>query len=199
MTLTFLCDVDGVLADFLGGICGVLKERGYPDIRRERVVRWDIASCLDVPSKVIYDIAGCEGFCECLEVLPGAVALVDTLRHHGDVYFVTSPVWSARTWMFERTRWLREYFDVKPSEVVHTSAKHLVRGDVLIDDKPETINQWLLAQPGTDPYPARGVVWDQPYNRNPPWAEGVRGRVHRVRNWDQTEEVIQSMIKQRHG
>lgn len=50
--------------------------------------------------------------------------------------------------MPERTRWLVRHFDAKPSQIMHTSAKHLVRGDVLIDDKPTTIERWAHVNEG---------------------------------------------------
>jgi len=192
--LNFLCDVDGVLADFLGSVCEGLTELGYPDIRRERVTQWDIADCLDVPTSVIYNLAGREGFCEGLDVLPGAVALIQMLREHGKVYFATSPIWSARTWMYERTRWLKEHFDAKPGEVLHTSAKELVRGDMLIDDKPQTVERWALAQ-GREPHKNYGVVWNQPYNAT--YTITPRLGVVRAQTWDDVNECILKMKAQR--
>ena len=190
----FLCDVDGVLADFVGSVCEGLGELGYPDIRRERVTQWDIASSLDVPSSVIYDLAGREGFCESLAVLPGATALVDTLRLYGKVYFVTSPIWSARTWVYERTHWLKEHFGAKPGEVIHTSAKELVRGDMLIDDKPQAVEYWALGQ-GLEPYTNYGVVWNQPWNQN--YILDARLDVVRAQSWEDVDGLINRMVHSR--
>jgi hypothetical protein len=39
-------------------------------------------------------------------------------------------------------------------------AKYVFSGEMLIDDKPETVERWCREHPN-----GRGVLWDQPYNR----------------------------------
>jgi 5'(3')-deoxyribonucleotidase len=201
--MIFLCDVDGVLADFTGAIVTAINDHldalaetsaiPIPHKSVAEVTEWDIASCLDVPASLIYAKAGEPGFCESLKVLPGAVALVETLRLHGKVYFVTSPIWSAPLWMYERTHWLKKHFDAKPGEVMHTSAKELVRGDMLIDDKPQTVERWAMAQ-GLEPYTNYGVIWNQPYNAK--YTIDRRYPVVRAQNWEDVEELIQRRKKE---
>jgi 5'(3')-deoxyribonucleotidase len=91
-----------------------------------------------------------------MELLPGALFGVETLIKTGHaVYFVTSPVPSSSTWCYDRRQWLSRHFGVEAAEkVVFTNQKHLVRGDVFVDDKPENVRTWEAAFPENV-----GVVW----------------------------------------
>jgi 5'(3')-deoxyribonucleotidase len=167
-----LLDVDGVLADFTGACLRALLDVG---VRR---------SASDVTSYKIEDALGLDagargymksqwsraGFCAGIEPYPYAREGVEMLRMVGSVYAVTAPMWSSPTWQHERALWLSERMDIITRHVISTHAKHLVRGDVLVEDKPETLAAWMEAWPG-----GVGVLIDRPYNR-----DVIDGPWHRV-------------------
>jgi 5'-nucleotidase len=163
-----LLDVDGVLADFIGANLRTLSRAGLHGYRREDVTQWDCAAAwgLSDATKTIMKRAwSAPGFCQCIEPYPEAEGMVDRLREIGDVYAVTAPMSSNPTWMHERREWLVDYFGFKgDADIVQTAAKHLVRGDVFVEDKASTLHSWQLAWPEST-----GVLWSRPYNEIESW------------------------------
>lgn len=113
----------------------------------------------------------------------------DGLRHIAevaDVYIVTSPLSSCRTWASDRERWLLEYFGVTRNRVIHTAAKYTFAGDMLIDDKPEHVEQWAAEHPSGIP-----VLWAQPYARlDHIKCPKVRSRVIRTDDWAHLASIL---------
>jgi 5'(3')-deoxyribonucleotidase len=159
--LVILLDVDGVLANFIEANLATLRELGV-ERQHDDVRAWSIEESLGLSSaqraqmKARWSEAG---FCASIPAYEGAAAGVELLRSIGEVYAITAPMWSAPTWQHERTEWLMRHFDFTRDQVVSTAAKHLVRGDILVEDKPETLARWAAAWPGALP-----VLWDRPYN-----------------------------------
>jgi 5'(3')-deoxyribonucleotidase len=142
-----LLDVDGVLSDFVGGVVRAAKTYGHAPITP--ITTWDVFSHFDPPIGRVMkslDVKG-QGFCRDLEPLPGAIEAVRHLRKISDVYAVTTP-WDSLYWVHERTRWLHEHFGLPFAKQVHTAAKHLVSGDVFVDDKPSNVTAWIENQEG---------------------------------------------------
>lgn len=63
-------------------------------------------------------------------------------RAGNEVFFVTSPILTMRSWVHTRTQWLKRHFDALEQDMVFTKSKHVVCGDVLVDDKPENVLEW---------------------------------------------------------
>lgn len=127
-----LIDCDGVLANFVSAIG--LKE--HPE-------SWDIFS--DGLSWAAVNTIVCqEDFCYKINPYDGAYSFLKSFK---DPYIVTSP-WSSSTyWMHERYRWLTRKMGVVKERIVITSAKHLCKGDYLIDDYYENIISWCEEWP----------------------------------------------------
>lgn len=113
----------------------------------------------------------------------------DGLRHIAevaDVYIVTSPLSSCRTWASDRERWLLEYFGVTRNRVIHAAAKYTFAGDMLIDDKPEHVEQWAAEHPSGIP-----VLWAQPYARlEHIERDDIRARVVRTDSWVEIARLL---------
>lgn len=91
--------------------------------------------------------------------MPNAVEAVKRIDKRHDVYFVTAPFCPYHhTWFNDRQWWLEEHFCKRLStRVVFTHHKHLVRGDVFVDDKLKNVKMWCGHNPeGT------GICWDSP-------------------------------------
>lgn len=156
-----LLDVDGVVADFAGPFLAKANEITGMSVSPADIRQWDILTAFpDQQHGDILEHTYKPGFCTALPTLPGAVEGVRRLREIGDVYALTSP-WTSETWCWERTRWLRDRLDFDKHDVLHVpgNRKHLVRGDVLIDDKLETVVEWTRSNPE-----GLALLWDAPYN-----------------------------------
>lgn len=180
--MRILIDCDGVLCDFVGRVIAGIHQHSHK--HRERnvgpadVYQWDIWKALDVDlgtkRMVISEIICAEGFCRDLLPYEGATQAVKQLAKDHDVYFCTSDWRTSPTWVYDRNEWLRNYFGFTlGGKVVHTSHKHLVKGDVLIDDKPDNLTVWGTAH-GTE----GALLWQRPWNVSEAKA------FHTVTSWD---------------
>lgn len=176
MKPTVLLDVDGVVANFVEATLRRLEEE-FNVIANHDSSNWPVWSIADYehfrfaipgtkkPSReqirdLLSKIWNEYGFASGIRPYYSALDGVKSLMEIADVYFVTSPIWTSETWTYDRALWLRTYFDIDNSHIIFTSSKHLVRGDIFIDDKPETVEKWKQHNQGL------AAVWDQPYNRD---------------------------------
>lgn len=174
--LRFLVDVDEVLADFRTPALEVMSSVMGQRYSIEDFEVWDIFSTLEGPRKdLVLAIIDKQGFCHDLQPFPEAQKAIAELQTMFDVYVVTSPYHSL-SWVYERNLWLKTHYGFDKSQVVHTSAKYLVRGDIFLDDKPEHVESWTKEN-----HHGLGMLWHTPNTRG-------LGLDHlRVRSW---EEVL---------
>lgn len=157
-----LLDCDGVVCNFLTPALGILNRLTGLSRTEAELREWDILTLYPAGHKeAFFNECNQPGFCASLPLLPNAVEFVTELRQVAEVFIVTSPMNTNPTWVWEREQWLGKHFGFTSKQIVHTSAKHLCVGDVLIDDHPGNIEAWELAHgpKGT------GLLWDAPYNR----------------------------------
>ena len=179
-----LLDVDGVVADFASAFLDVYYQ--LTNIRRwaDEVTDWDICRALGISKDLereIYKAIEGPGFAyQAITPYREAPIGIQSLRKVAEPYWVTSPIHS-QTWMYDRTEWLRRYFQVEPGRVIHCSAKELLRGDMLVDDKLENIDRWRGANPH-----GLGLLWSAPYNQG-------RSDLVRVHTWDQVIEYARAL------
>jgi 5'(3')-deoxyribonucleotidase len=170
-----LLDVDDVLGDFTTPFLQILSHHTKRAWTIDDFSSWDLFTA--IPAEFRETVLGeleKPGWCRSIKPTEGSVEAVRELQSFCDVYVVTSP-YHTETWVYERTLWLREHFQIDFPHTVFTAAKYVVVGDVLVDDKPLNIEKWLEHHPhGT------GMLWDYPHTRSE--SVGIR-----VANW---QEVI---------
>lgn len=175
-----LLDVDGVLADFLEASLTVIKNLSGKTYTIDDFKTWDLFETVPRAfEQPFYDAVNRPGWCRALQVYPGAIEGVRALRQVSDLYVVTSPLNHVPTWTHEREAWLHEHFGIPHKQVVHTSAKYLCLGDLLIDDRPANIEKWEAEHPN-----GRGLLWDQPYNHGS--NAGIR-----VKDWNDVQKFVE--------
>lgn len=148
--MRILVDVDGVLTDCQGPLLKIANDESGQDFKLENLDRWNLFEAMGLDSatkKRCYDRMGAPGWCSALRPFPDAQESIKRIREFAIVHFVTSPVHTSKTWVHERTMWLCDHFGASFDDVTHTSAKHHVAGDVLIDDKVKTLLRWLKSHP----------------------------------------------------
>lgn len=195
MKLVILCDVDGVIADFEKAIFANLRlshglnldpaqkrEFNFPDAYPDQVTPEIWADCVELICQ--------RDFCATLAPYEHAVSGVQAMMEVADVHFVTSPWYTSPFWMHERTEWLcRQFGQTQGRKVIHTRHKHLVRGSILIEDKPNTLDEWIDAQMLVrHPEPWEAILWSRPYNTE--WDRG-----HRCATWGQVLDIVEGCIK----
>lgn len=173
-----LLDQDGPLADFDAAINNVLQTAGYDTSKLERT-QWettrDIRRCFGSHAASIVEQARhAPGFYRELQVVKGAEEAVEQLLQAGcSIVVCTAPSLRNESCASEKIAWLAEHFPQLRKSFAVVKDKTLVRGDVLIDDKPDITGHltpmWrhvLFATPG-NAHVTDGVVLES-------WADWSR-------------------------
>jgi hypothetical protein len=148
---TIYCDVDGVLADFVGGVARSLH---LPIDWQPKL--WDIGTDpLVAHRKDEYKAAvGAPGWCENLPQYYGTQEqMLRLYAARRRFLFLTSP-WPSETWCKERESWLAARYGA-PREVIFEYNKHKFAregclensdvGNILIDDSDGQCEAWQAA------------------------------------------------------
>lgn len=179
-----LCDVDGVVADFLTAFLKEVQQVTGVEHSPEEITSYGIEEVLGLDAIVSREVQArvcVPGFAHTLKPYPEAVEGIKRVAEISEVYFVTSPFEGSSTWVADRQEWLTELFGREQAQmVVHTKHKHLIAGDYLIEDQLTTLKKWLLRWPLKT-----GVVWDRPYNRRPESAF-----ISRAHNWGDVLDLL---------
>lgn len=151
---SLLIDMDGVLADTMGGMFDYVEQHFGYSLAHEDIRDYWFS---DLPKKEIFTALRSRGFYRDLDVITGAVRAVNRLReeYNGNVYVCSKPMNGLETCEAEKREWLEEYFDEEFARTaIITDDKTTVPGRVIIEDNPDISGgMW---QP---------VIFDQPYNR----------------------------------
>jgi 5'(3')-deoxyribonucleotidase len=174
-----LLDCDGVLADFIGEVIETIVAHGGPRHVHADVIEFNFSTALkldpDLARLVKRTISKDPGWWIGLDPFQEAIEGVAKLREVADVFVVTSPWNSCQTWLFERESWLKQHFDIPHSHVLAGSAKHIVSGHMLVDDKTEACAAWDDEQSAAWQMPdgtreeSFAVQWQTPHNRLDEW------------------------------
>ena len=162
--MIILIDQDGVLADFEHAFLAAWRER-HPDIapvayedRKSFNLLEDYPPELRRKAEAIYTAPG---FIRELPPVPGAIEAFEELLALGmDLRICTAPLRQYENCVAEKFQWVERHLGRAATErIVMTRDKTLVRGDLLIDDKPRV--EGAVARPSW-----RHIVYDAPYNRH---------------------------------
>ena len=178
----FLIDCDEVLCDFQNPAFDLIKRVTGRVYTPDCFDTWDIFSVLDEKeAEEVFNLMEQPGFCASLLRAPGAVEFIQEMQEYVNIYVVTSPQHN-RHWVYERTEWLREHFNFQKKHIIHTAAKHMVRGDAFLDDKPEHIENWSKKNPN-----GLAMLWHIPNTRN--LGQGLL----RVKTWQEVLEQVRAL------
>jgi len=166
-----LLDVDGVLADFVGGVLEIVEDVTGLARDREEIDRFDFCDALGVgvdDARVIKRAMASRGFCDCLAPCEGARDGVRALQEIAEVRVITTPWDSSETWTYERESWLWRHFKIPAKHVMHVREKFRVPADAFVDDKTSAVREWR------DAWPDRFAIrWNTPNNARDQW-DGIR-------------------------
>lgn len=163
--MIILVDMDNVLVDFDGGFHEVWERQGNRVLPRTSVR-------LEGDYGDVSHIIRAPGFVRGLRPVPGALEAVSELSRNHEVFICSSPLHPVHQSSREKLEWVAEHLGEEwLRRVILTKDKTLVKGDILIDDKPEITG---AVQPEWE-----HVVFDQPYNRH------VQGRRINWQDWRQ--------------
>ena len=184
-----LIDIDGVVGDFVDPVLELINRIGGHDYAPSDITQWDIRAALNLDNyewAEVVNLIQADGFASRQKLYPGAKQGIKSLIKEGhEIDFVTSDWRGSKTWVYDRNHWLVKHFGSVGKNVTHTSRKHKVDGDMLIEDKWQNAKAWQDAHPD-----GRAVIWDRPWNRS--FEAGAHGIV-RVSSWDEVSALLGKM------
>ena len=126
-------DMDGVICDFQAGL-----DKVDPEVRQAYEGDED-----KIP-----------GLFALLEPMPGAIDAVTELSGLYDTYVLSTVPWGNLTGASDKIDWIKKHFGHEKGtplwkRITLTHHKHLCRGDVLVDDRPNNgADKFAQANPG---------------------------------------------------
>lgn len=156
------------MANFIDPVLEVVRERFGKILYADEIRTWAFFEELGLNQDQLdelYEEIACPGFCSSLPPAAGAIDGLSRLRELvDDIYAVTTPWPSATSWAREREEWLSHHFGI--TKVVHTVDKHIIAGDIFVDDHAGNVARWQAEHPS-----GQGMIWTASYNRH---ASGYR-------------------------
>lgn len=137
-----LVDMDGVTVDFVSGLQQVMEQRQIPGFRRLAPAECTKYMIQDLFTGETHEAAVqiCQepGFFRDLPPFPGAIDAVTQMAELYQVYLCTAPYHENPTCASDKLAWVKRHLgrDWCDRVVLAGGDKTLVRGDILIDDKP---------------------------------------------------------------
>lgn len=154
MSLRILCDVDGVLADFVGLVQDYVQRNTGMSVRREAIDQWDCFAAVNLREHWPYFRRQCDelGLCRSMRLMPGAKQLwAAILAIDPKAKVCTTPMTVA--WLSQRAAWLEAEMSIPLAQQWHGHGKEdltrpegwAVGFDILIDDKVENCEDFAHA------------------------------------------------------
>jgi len=188
--LRILIDLDGVVCDLLTPWCAEYNRRYDDNLTVDQfAASWQVHDNVKCGDK-IYDIFEEEGFFRDLPFMPlayDAMRELHNLEKLGLIEcYIVSDCSGNATIAKDKFLWIQKYmpwFDC--DRVILTAAKHLVSGDVLIEDSPKKLLKWTAAQG----HEILHFLMPAPHNKE------VSGDFHRVSSWDQIMKELRGALQ----
>jgi len=178
--MIILVDMDDVLADFDGEMYRRWKEK-HPDKfivpPSERTKFYLREEMPEEYGDLIKEIYSSPGFVENLPEIPGGIDAVKEFSDLGhQVFICTSPLILYRNNVLEKYLWVEKHLGTEWTQrLILTRDKTLIKGDILIDDKPEIT--------GSKTPEWEHIIFDRSYNRY------VKDK-KRMSGWKSKQEVL---------
>jgi len=184
-----LVDMDSVLADFEAGFLARLREKHpeLPSIPLGQRVTFKVREQYvplfgDYFGEIIKSIETENGFFRALPAVAGSIEAVLEIAKKNDVFITSSPLKEQKYSAPEKYEWIGINIGAEwKQRLILTYDKTLVKGDILIDDKPEIAG---LAKPPQ----WEQVLIDWPYNRH------VNGKRRINRDWSDWKEILPELV-----
>lgn len=188
--MKILIDIDGVLCNLHVEVAKQIEAQYGVQIEPAMIDSWDYSQDGISFTGEIRKLQRKPGFLLSLIPAPGAKEGLRELSKCHQLTFATGrPAFTSR----ETSQWIHEKFGLcLPITYGRESKKACA--DVLIDDNPAYLTDFLMHNTGTKPWSAsRGILFSMPWNELFPRSP----RVHRARGWPAVLKCIRKMYLSR--
>ncbi len=179
--MTILVDMDDTIEYLLEAWVNGINKKYNRSVTCEEITDWDVSKAYPGLSfEQVYEIPTLPGFWKTVKPIPGAADALQRIMAAGhEVYVVTAtPYVSVSEKMSDLL--FRCFPFLSWDQLIITSRKQLIRGDVLIDDGVHNLEGGDYIK----------ILMSAPHNRN--YNAEANGMI-RVCSWPEIEEVIQKL------
>ncbi len=183
--LTILVDADDTIHNLTDAWIWYLNDRYGTSVRRSDVTDWDFSKAFpDIRRDDVYDALFDVELWKRVKPLPGAVKYLKKLIDDGnEVYIVTAS--HPRTVDMKTQEAIFKHFPyLDYKNLIITSNKQMVMGDIIIDDAPHNLGGGPL-----------GMMMSAPHNMKVPDDELAELNAVRVDGWKEVYELINEYQK----
>ncbi len=182
--MKILIDMDDVLEQLVPAWVEYMNVHYGTNTKPEDVCDWNMTLAFPTVSPdIVYKAPLHDDFWDDVKPMPGADEALKKLIAEGhEIYVVTASYY--QTLPVKMDNVLFKWFPyLKWEQVIISSNKQIIAGDILIDDGPHNLTGGSY----------RKILFSQPHNRN--FDEKSVGAV-RVHNWDEAYAEIQKIVKE---
>ena len=185
--MILLVDMDDTIEQLLEAWVRGVNERYDRNVTYDEITSWDVSAAYPgLTREQVYAIPAEPGFWGRVEPIPGAAESMRRLMDAGhDVFIVTAtPPEQVQEKMHDL---LFKYFPfLSWDQVIVTSKKQMIRGDVLIDDGVHNLEGGDYVK----------ILMTAPHNR---YYDAEKNGMIRVHNWQEVREVVDRLAEQTDG
>ena len=176
--LTILVDMDDTMECLLDSWTEFLAAKNGVSVSRKDIKEWDMQKAYPTLSKEqIYAPLFEEAMWRNVKPLDGAVDYIQKLMQDGHEVVVVTASHYDNVGMKMRNVLVRYFPFIPYDNVIITSRKQMILGDVLIDDAPHNLIGGKY----------KGILFDAPHNRA---FHAEKYGMRRVKSWKEIYEVI---------
>lgn len=179
-SLTILVDVDNVLEDLNTPWVNAINKKYGTSVQPSEIIDWDITKFFSGLSKTqVFSPLHSKELWDLLTPLENSQKIMKSLIDDGHrILIVTSAHPDTIPFKYN---FLKRYFPFIPfKDVIITSHKQMVKGDILIDDAPHNLKDGEYL----------GILMDAPHNKE--YNESSQAIV-RVHNWDEIYSIVNNL------
>lgn len=181
---TILCDVDEVINNLVEKILVEYNKQYNDSLTLNDITDWEVKKFIKPECENIFTEFGTDEFLSSLELQPKAKEVIGKLMAKYNFYFVTS---TYPDHVRVKDEWLKRSIPQYDSGMlVVCRDKHLVHGDILIDD---CIGNFTLDHTKDSPV-KYNFIFDKPWNRS---VQEDNTKNFRVHGWDEIYELIDKL------
>lgn len=171
-----LCDADDTIENLLDAWVGYLNERYGTNVKSEDVTDWNVSLFFpELTPEQVYEPIYNKDFWKTITLMDGCYDVLKKLNDEYDLYIVTATNYQTCDTKIEKI--LELYPFLEWSQFVIAANKHLVRGDVLIDDGTHNLVD----------FPAERILFTRPHNKD---FQEKEYNITRVNTWNEIYRVV---------
>ncbi len=140
----------------------ILDDEHDKSLNKSMVTSWDIESCLKPTNRELFwNCLDNDDFWKNMTVHPATIKALETINNHPNIDLIICTDTSYKIATAKLTRFFELFPFINPKQVICMKEKWRLNCDVLIEDKPETLEKFILKG---DSSPMFTIKINQPWN-----------------------------------